>query len=249
MTDGGIGRLAPVQQQSAPLRNKIIAALRNAIEIGILEPGTRLIEKDLCERLDVSRTSLREALRELQAEGVFEQTSSRGLTVSAISRKEAESVYRIRAVLEALIIEQFIEKATDSEVLQIMQEGDALKKSYQRGVVEEIVQAKRSFYDRICTGADNTIAFDILNRLVLRTSSLRRRSLVRKERQQQSVKEIDRLMKAIQKRNVVAARQAAIEHVEHSARSALGPGQVGPVDAKRAAPTAKPSRHGRANLL
>ena len=56
-------RLVPLQQPSAPLRSKIIAALRNAIETGVLVPGQRLIEKDLCEQLGVSRTSLREALR------------------------------------------------------------------------------------------------------------------------------------------------------------------------------------------
>jgi DNA-binding GntR family transcriptional regulator len=247
MSGRGIAKLAPVRQQWAPLRNKIIAALRNAIEIGILEPGTRLIEKDLCERLDVSRTSLREALRELQAEGVFGQTSSRGLTVNAISHEDAENVYRIRAVLEALIIEQFIEKATDSEIRELLGEGEALKMAYQRGVVEDILRAKRSFYDRICSVADNVIAFDILNRLVLRTSSLRRRSLVRKERQQQSIKEIDRLMKAIRKRNIEAARQAAIEHVEHSARSALaaGPAKPQPADAK---PAEAPLGTGRNNM-
>ena len=75
-------KLAPVQHQSAPLRNKIIAALRSAIEIGVLTPGTRLIEKDLCNQLNVSRTSLREALRELQAEGIFEPMSPRGLVIN-----------------------------------------------------------------------------------------------------------------------------------------------------------------------
>ncbi len=223
MSEGRITKLAPLRQQAAPLRGKIIAALRSAIETGVLGPGTRLIEKDLCEQLDVSRTSLREALRELQAEGVFEQTSSRGLTVTDISRENAENAYRIRAVLEALVTEQFIEKANASEVQLLVEEGEALKAAYQSGVLEEMLRAKRSFYDHICSGADNAIAFDIINRLVLRTSSLRLRSLMQKERQQQSIKEIDRLIKAIKKRDVAAARQAAIEHVQHAARSALGP--------------------------
>jgi len=221
LSDRASVKLSPVQHQSAPLRNKIIAALRSAIETGILAPGTRLIEKDLCDQLNVSRTSLREALRELQAEGIFEPMSARGLTISTISREEAENAYRIRSVLEALVVEQFIEKADEAAVRDLARHGDILKQAYQSGTLESIIETKRAFYDRICTGADNAIAFDIINRLVLRTSSLRRHSLSRKERQLQSIKEIDRLIKAIQKRDVEAARQAALDHVKNSARSAL----------------------------
>ena len=221
MTGPGIAKLAPLSHQSAPLRNKIIAALRSAIETGILTPGTRLIEKDLCDQLDVSRTSLREALRELQAEGIFEQGSARGLTINTLSREDAENAYRLRSVLEALVVEQFIEKATDAQLRDLAHEGDALKLAYQSGTLEVMIECKRAFYDYICTGAANPMAFDIINRLVLRTSSLRRHSLLRKERQVQSIREIDRLVRAIQRRDVDAARQAAMEHVRNSARSAL----------------------------
>ena len=221
LPDRTVAKLSPLQHQSAPLRSKIIAALRSAIETGLLAPGTRLIEKDLCDQLNVSRTSLREALRELQADGIFEPISVRGLTISTISREDAENAYRIRSVLEALVVEQFIERADDAAVEDLARQGEALKQAYQSGVLQAIIETKRAFYDRICSGADNAIAFDILNRLVLRTSSLRRHSLSRKERQMQSIREIDRLIKAIEARDVEAARRAALDHVAHSARSAL----------------------------
>jgi DNA-binding GntR family transcriptional regulator len=221
LSDRTFAKLAPVQHQSAPLRNKIIAALRNAIETGVLAPGTRLIEKDLCDQLNVSRTSLREALRELQAEGIFEPMSPRGLVINTISHEDAENAYRIRSVLEALVVEQFIEKADETAVHDLARRGEILKQAYQAGRLETIIESKRAFYDRICTGADNAIAFDIINRLVLRTSSLRRHSLSRKERQLQSIKEIDRLIRAIQQRDIEAARQAAVDHVRNSARFAL----------------------------
>src|SRR5579871_610904 len=223
MPDSEVVRLSPVRHQSAPLRTKIIAALRSAIETGVLAPGTRLIEKDLCDQLNVSRTSLREALRELQAEGIFEPESVRGLTIATISREEAENAYRIRSVLEALVVEQFIENADDAQLRELIRDGEALKLAYQSGVLQKIIESKRAFYDRICSGAANGIAFDIINRLVLRTSSLRRHSLGRKERQTQSIKEIERLVKAIVKRDIETARAAAMDHVKNSARSALGP--------------------------
>ena len=215
------GKLQPVHHQTAPLRSKIIATLRNAIETGVLQPGARLIERDLCEQLNVSRTSLREALRELEADGVLAHTE-RGLVVDVLSRRDAENIYRIRAALESLLIEQFIHCADQAEVERLEADGVALKSAYRSGDVPRILAAKRAFYDRICLGAQNALAFDIINRLVLRTSSLRVLSLSQKKRQQQSIKEIELILEAIRERDLEAARAAAVAHVENSARSALG---------------------------
>src|SRR5882757_3513043 len=124
------GRLAPLQQPSPSLRSKIIHSLRRAIETGVLEPGARLVERDLCEQLQVSRTSLREALGELQAEGILTYSPTRRLSVSVISRTDAENAYRIRAALEALVVEQFIEKASDAELAMLIQESKLLNKTY-----------------------------------------------------------------------------------------------------------------------
>lgn len=218
----GVLTLARLSQQAAPLRNKIINALRTAIETGVLAPGTRLVEKDLCEQLNVSRTSLRELLRELEAEGVLEHSSNRSLTVARISAEEAENVYRIRAVLEALVVEQFIEKASEAEMQALIADAEILKTAYRCGVLPEMLRAKRAFYDRICSGAENSVAFGILNRMVLRTSALRSRSMLRSERQVQSVAEIETLVQAIARRDVKAAKRAARTHVANSARSSLG---------------------------
>ena len=218
---GGAGRLTALQEPQVSLRSRIIEALRRAIETGVLAPGARLIERELCEQLKVSRTSLREALGELQAEGILCYSPTRRLSVSIISRADAENAYRIRGTLEALIVEQFIEQANDRDVAALMEEGENLKAAYRSGDVDRMLIAKRAFYDRICSGAQNAIAFDIINRLVLRTSVLRRRSLQRRERQAQSVKEIDSLLAAIARRDVGAARQAALTNVANSAKSAL----------------------------
>jgi DNA-binding GntR family transcriptional regulator len=218
------GRLASLQQPSTSLRSRIILSLRRAIETGVLEPGARLVERDLCEQLQVSRTSLREALGELQAEGILTYSPTRRLSVSIISRTDAENAYRIRAAMEALVVEQFIEKAGDAELAALVQDAKQLKSAYRSGDVEQMLVAKRAFYDRICSGAQNPMAFDIINRLILRTSGLRRRSLMRKQRQQESVKEIDILIEAIRRRDVKSAREAAMHNVAHSASSALADG-------------------------
>ena len=218
---GGGARLAALQEPSVSLRSRIIDALRRAIETGVLAPGARLVERELCEQLKVSRTSLREALGELQAEGILTYSPTRRLSVSVISQAEAENAYRIRGTLEALVVEQFIETAGEEELAALIEEGERLKGAYRSGDVDLMLVAKRAFYDRICSGAQNSIAFDIINRLVLRTSGLRRRSLMLTQRQQQSIKEVDILLGAIARRDTETARKAALQNVANSAKSAL----------------------------
>ena len=117
------------------------------------------------------------------------------------------------------------------ELARLEADGLVLKKAYLSGSVDRILASKHAFYDRICSGAQNALAFDIINALVLRTSSLRTPSLARKERQQQSVKEIDAILEAIRARNVAAAKRAAIAHVENAAVAALDEAQALPAKA------------------
>lgn len=221
MNDPVTEPFGPLTHESAPLRNKIMKSLRRAIETGLLEPGTRLVEKDLCQQLNVSRTSLREALRQLQSEGILTDFNNRGLAVVTITTEDAENIYRIRGVLEPLIVEQFIENASEADVQALKAHFAQLREAYLHGNAEEIVANKRDFYDRICTGARNPIAFGVLSKLTVLTSPLRRRSVVRTERRSQSIAEIEKIVTAIAKRDKVSAKAAAEEHVSHSARSAL----------------------------
>src|SRR5665647_1489046 len=94
--------LAPVEHEAAPLRRKISASLRHAVQSGALLPGARLVEKDLCLELNVSRTSLRESLRELEAEGLIER-GTRGVIVAKITEEEARNIYGVREALEGLV--------------------------------------------------------------------------------------------------------------------------------------------------
>jgi DNA-binding GntR family transcriptional regulator len=221
MTSPVRAMFGPLQHESAPLRNKIIDALRRAIETGVLKPGTRLIEKDLCQQLNVSRTSLREALRQLQAEGLLVELFNRGLAVVEISPEDAENVYRVRGVVEALIVEQFVENASDEEVEELRKQSEVVRKAYLSGDADRIMTAKYDFYSRICSGAGNAIALNILSNLTLLTSALRRRSVIRKERQQQSIAEIGNIVSAIGKRDKQGARAAAELHVSNAAKSAF----------------------------
>jgi DNA-binding GntR family transcriptional regulator len=213
--------LSPIHVEAAPLRIKIIDAIRRAIEHGTLKPGDRLIEKELCEQLGVSRTSLREALRELQAEGVIASVSARGLTVVEISRRDARDIYLIRARVEALIFEQFAEKATDAEMQELGTIYQKLITAYNNGTFSAIAEAKARWHNYVCEVTQNSIAKNLLSRLTLRTAQLRNRSVIRKERQAQSIAELNTLMEALKTRDLAATAAAAQRHVLSASDSAL----------------------------
>lgn len=219
--------LNPVVQESAPLRRKIAASLRKAIQDGDLPAGSRLIEKDLCEQLNVSRTSLREALRELESEGIV-VANARGLAVAALTREEAGNIYGVRAALEGLIAAQFADRATEDELMALQVVVDSLSKAYAVNDFPAIIAEKDRFYEILCLGAKNPIVLDILTRLNARINRLRSLSRADQARGKNSLLEIKAIMSALNARDGVRARMAAIAHVEEAAQAALRLTQVFP---------------------
>lgn len=211
--------LVPLTQESAPLRRKIVTALRHAIELGELKPGTRLVEKDLCQKLNVSRTSLREALRELQAEKIITAVP-RGLFVSEITDEEAANIYRVRAALEGLVAAQFAEQASEMDAQSLEKALDRLERAYRSEDFEQILADKKNFYDVICAGARNGIVRDILDHLSTRINQLRSTSRADRKRGAESLAELKQLAGALSARNPKAARAAAIKHIDAAAETA-----------------------------
>jgi len=209
--------LVHLVQEAAPLRRKITASLRQAIEIGTLKAGERLVEKDLCSLLNVSRTSLREALRELEAEGLVVK-HPRGLVVTQVTEQEANNIYSVRAALEGLVAEQFAQHATPQAQDELKKVVDRLDKAYAKRHYDQILSMKKEFYDTLFRGANNLIVLDVLNRLNSRITQLRSASLSDPARGIASMAEIRNLTDALLARDVTAARAAAIYHVMSAAK-------------------------------
>lgn len=208
--------LARLVQQSAPLRRQITSSLRQAIERGTLKPGERLVEKDVCRDLNVSRTSLREAFRELEAEGLL-TNHPRGMVVTLVTDQDANNIYDVRAALEALVAEQFANTASDAAQAALQQAVDGLERAYADQDYDRILSAKQAFYETLCRGADNLIVLDVLNRLNSRITQLRSASLSDPVRGLASMSEIRKLAAALLTRDAAAARAAAVGHVAAAA--------------------------------
>src|SRR5919107_5796095 len=103
-----------VTRSAAPLRAQAASVLREAILSLQLREGERLVERELIDRLGVSRTTVREALRELESEGLVEVIPQRGAVVRTLSPTDASDLYDARVAIEALIVRRFVERADEA---------------------------------------------------------------------------------------------------------------------------------------
>ena len=136
-------RITPV---AAPLREQVKERLRDAIAEGELQPGERLRERELCESLGVSRTSLREALRQLESEGLVETIPNKGVIVAVVTPEEASEIYAVRAALEALAAEAFTDHAEECHKQALRTSFQKLEEAFKEKDLPGQLAAKEDFY-------------------------------------------------------------------------------------------------------
>lgn len=213
--------LSKIPVQAAPLRSRVAERLRQAITSGRLKAGEHLRERELCEQLGVSRTSIRESLRLLESEGLITSIPNKGVMVAGITPKESRDVYDTRAVLEGLLVRQFVRNATDQQIAKLNEIVDAIEKHNRHFRVDRFIKLKQRFYDLIIEGADNQVAANALRAIHARVAQLWVTSLSNPERANRSVKEIRALVKAIEARNEEAAVKACTDHIASAARNVI----------------------------
>ena len=217
----GLTDFPKIERSSVTLREKVSDALRTAILNFQFLPGDRLVERELCDLLGVSRTSVREALRHLESEGLVEYGEGRGPQVAVITLTDAREIYELRCALESLIVELFTVRANDEQKLNLE---FALRRLYSRleqGEVVPILTAVTEFYEVLYEGSGNRAASDVLRQLQARVNFLRATSVSQNNRYLESGAEMKAIFEAIQTGDPVKARAASIEHVKRAADVAL----------------------------
>jgi DNA-binding GntR family transcriptional regulator len=142
-----------IARDAAPLRRQVVAQLRQAIVEGRLTPGTRLIERQLIASLRVSRTVIRESLRELESEGLVTLIPNTGPIVRELTVCEAADLYAIRGVLEGLAARLFAQRAGPSHVTALLDALGRTASAYTTGDPDRIFTSKNEFYRALFDGA------------------------------------------------------------------------------------------------
>jgi DNA-binding GntR family transcriptional regulator len=208
-------------RESASLRHQVEDFLRKAIASGQFQAGQKLIERELCELTGVSRPSIREALRCLEAEGLIVIVPHRGPTVASIGVEEARQIYAVRALLEGYAAQEFARLATPEQIGQLEAAFSDLEKATRPRSRGSLADAKAAFYGVLLAGCRNDIVASVLAGLHTRVNVLRMTSMSRKDRLPTSMIEIREILTRIVARDPDGAREASIAHIEHAARVAL----------------------------
>lgn len=151
-----------VGQQHRPLRDQVLDELRRLILDGTLEPGERLTEQAIAERLSVSRLPVREAFRRLESEGLLEAMPRKGVRVTLPDSDQLQTVHEMRVALELIAVRRTTERR-DPEVFA------ALRRSLERGRSaaaadrpEELGALNEDFHDLLASGAGSTVLSETL---------------------------------------------------------------------------------------
>lgn len=210
-----------VPRRSASLRVLVEEQLRRAIVVGRFKPGDRLIERELCDLFGVGRTSVREALRQLEAEGLVTSFPHRGPVVSRIDREEAQQLYDVRGLLEGYCGRRFAERGEAADIAALREAYDAFAAAAEDTDRERLIATKTAFYDRLMAGAGNPVVRRMLETLHNRVTLLRMTSMTQPGRIGHSVAEVGAIVAAIEARDPDAADAACRDHIERAASAAI----------------------------
>ncbi len=209
-----------IETPPATLREMALERMRNAIIRGLFEPGSRLIERTLCEQLGVSRSVIREVIRHLEAEGLVEMLAKQGPIVARLEWDDARQIYEIRAALEATAVADCARVADEKVKAELRKSLSELDRTSQQNSPLGILDATTSFYRTIFHAGGHTIAWDIVSRLNSRISRLRVMTLSTPNRTTSGPNQIREIFARIEKNEPEAAAAACRAHVKAAAEIA-----------------------------
>jgi len=210
-----------VVRNTVTLRQQVLEVLRNGILSFQFKPGDRLIERELCEMTGVSRTSVREALRHLESEGLVQNLPNKGPMVATVTGAEAREIYEVRRVLEGLAARLFAERAGVAERAALDAAMAALERAFAAADVHEILKATTVYYDVVLSGCGNEVIRRLIGLLQARVTFLRATSISQPGRASESLAEMQRLSAALKSGQPDRAEAASTAHVDRATVAVL----------------------------
>ena len=195
--------------------------IREAILDGNMEPGAKLIERELTQQTGVSRSALREALASLDEKGLVQREPYRGYRVTNLTKEQVQDLYELREVVESKAAELFALRATDSDLKDLSAAFHYLEDKIFHRDMAVVRKAKVNYYRVIYVGCKNIELERALSNLIERIFYLRGRSLLTQSRRKKSLAEFKALTDALIRRDRKGARDITRQHLEAAKEAIL----------------------------
>ena len=213
--------MSMLQREAAPLRTQLVARLREDIIEGHYAAGDRLIEKNLEATYGVSRTVVREALRQLESEQLVEIVPNVGPKVRGLTYEDVVNLYQVRAALESAACRLAAESASGERVEALRQAYEHLRTHATQDSIADLIGEKNKFYDALIEASGNPIIGEMLANVQARIAQLRFITLTAPDRVPHMLAELRKVVEAIEAADPSAADVASQTHVDCATQIAL----------------------------
>ena len=202
-----------------PLRDVVFNTLRDAIMTGELLPGERLMEIKLADKLGVSRTPIREAIRKLELEGLVVNTPRKGAEVAGISAEDLRDVLEVRRTLEILAINLACDKMTDESLNELYGNIQSFKELIATKAATDIASADVGFHDIIYKSTGNNRLIQILNNIREQMYRYRLEYIKDIDSWKRLLDEHTAIYESIKNRDRESAQAAILTHIDNQEKS------------------------------
>lgn len=208
-----LDRVASINRPS--LHEELTDRLRTMIVEGVLEAGSKVPERELCEKLGVSRTPMREALKVLAADGLLTLEPNKGARVRAITIEDLEEVFPLMGALEAVAGELACANISDAQLTELKQAHDKMLKHFDQSQLQEYFVQNQHIHEIIMQAANNPTLTVMYRSLAIRVRRARYMANMSAERWQQAVDEHGEMISALDKRDGKLLGTILKRHIEN----------------------------------
>lgn len=212
-----MNELAPggTQIRRRTLHEELVIVIRELIVGGALAPGSKVPEKDLCDRYGVSRTPLREALKVLATDGLVVLETNRGARVTQITRQDLDEVFPVMGALEALAGELACRNITAAEIAQVRRLHDEMLGHFQQRRLKEYFAVNEQIHEAILQGARNQTLSAQYRSLAARVRRARYVANMTAARWEQATAEHEDIIRCLEARDGTGLSAILKQHLEN----------------------------------
>lgn len=207
--------------ESRPIREIAYEVLKHAIITGEIPAGERIVETDYAERLHISRTPLREALRKLERDGLVEYVLRRGVVVRAFTIADVEEIYTIRNALEMLTLPAIIRNATEEDIVGLKERLREMDEVMAHGDIETLSPMARAFHSQLTGLCHQNRILRVIegqDEFITRFSAM---AIRQENRRTQAHEEHYKLVEYVEKRDLEHLEKLMRKHIERSKENCL----------------------------